>query len=90
MDGKEIITALGAVYKACATIMDGDGCDSCPLKYSCIDETSFAEICDMIPADCFDEMIELAENIDYSSGADWDTIRKADIEERMIDAEWGI
>ena len=94
MKGKEIVKALSSVFDACGTIIDGGACNACPLKYSCLNDTTFTEICDLIPMGAFDEMLGLAEDIEYKCNEDdasdyWDMKRKADLEERMIDIGWG-
>ena len=39
----EFIDYLGEVYDACGYIHDMGGCDKCPIKHNCLDETTVTE-----------------------------------------------
>lgn len=92
--GEKITDMLYEILNACGTIEEAHACDSCPMRYNCLDTESFGYISSAVPAKRFDELLGFAADIDnYSNEQDaadyWDTKRKADIEERMIDMEWG-
>ena len=93
MTGKEITKAIEAVISACSKIEEHSACDDCPLHYLCLDETPVVEISDLVSSSLWDEFMEYASNADYSEedakAQHADFKRKYDIEERMIDDEYG-
>ena len=95
MKGREIINALAEVFQACSNISEAGICDKCPIRYNCIDDTTFSEICSFVSIGEFDEMIGLGKDADdYANEQDMadyiaDQQRKMEVEERMIDEAYG-
>lgn len=94
-DGKEIARAFELIFEACGEIKDHDACDDCPLHYVCLEdsEVSVIDLGDLISATVWDEFLDHAQRAEYSKeirDAQYaDFKRKYDIEERMIDDEYG-
>lgn len=96
--GWEFGDALEALYKACDSIRYADGCEDCPLEYRCLADNTFVTVAHEVPFAIFDEMLDYAvECRDRTDEVDieneyalyMDERRQIDIEERMIDEEYG-
>ena len=96
--GWEFGEALDKLYQACDSIRYADECDNCPLEYKCIAVNTFWTVAREVPFEIFEEMLDYAEDCrdttderdienEYALYADAQC--KADLEERMIDEEYG-
>ena len=94
-NAKEIARAFELIFEACGNIKDHDACDDCPLHYLCLEdpEVSVIDLGDLISATSWDEFLTCSERAEYSKAkcaAQYaDFKRKYDLEERMIDDEYG-
>lgn len=94
IESKEIARAFDVLFEACENIKDHDGCDECPLRYMCLEDSEESVIgyADLMSASSWDEFLEYADNVTFSEDdmvAQYaDAKRKADLEERMIDDEY--
>ena len=103
-DIKMILDALNLLHTACQNIDGLGGCDKCPLngrsskQRNCLEETDVLTLAENVTASQFEEFLGFSDDVeDYMNMTeqDWeasyaDQARKMDIEERMIDEEWGI
>ena len=97
-DIKMILDALNLLHTACQNIDGLGGCDKCPIKPNCLEGTDVMTVAEEVTAGQFEKFLGFSDDVeDYMSMTeqDWeasyaDQARKMDIEERMIDEEWGI
>ena len=93
--GWEFGEALDKLYQACDSIRYARACDDCPLEYKCIATNTFWTVAREVPFEEFEEMLNFAEDCrDTTDERDIEALyadrqRKAEAEERMIDAEYG-
>ena len=52
------------LYYACVTIKDAGGCDRCPLRNICLEETSYMTVCDELSSGAIDELLDFADDIE--------------------------
>ena len=94
-DIKMIVGALDLLHSACENINGLGGCDRCPLKRNCLEETDVLTLSEDVTASQFENFLGFSDDVeDYKDEQDWeasyaDQARKMEIEERMIDEEWG-
>ena len=94
-DIKMILGALDLLHAACENINGLGGCDRCPIRLNCIEMTEALTLAEDVTAKQFEEFLGLSDDMDnYMDEQDWkasyaDQARKMEIEERMIDEEWG-
>lgn len=60
----DFMDSLGTIYEACGYINDAGGCDRCPIKHNCLDDTSVAEFANFVTKGSLKEMLDLAEDIE--------------------------
>lgn len=60
----EFIDYLGEVYDACRYIHDMGGCDKCPMKNNCLDETTVSEFANFCTKGAVKEMLDFAEDVE--------------------------
>lgn len=60
----EFIDYLGEVYDACGYIHDMGGCDKCPMKNNCLDETTVSEFANFCTKDSVKEMLDFADDVE--------------------------
>ncbi|MBQ1295095.1 MAG: hypothetical protein IIY21_13720 [Clostridiales bacterium] len=58
------IDALEDIYEACASIQDAGGCDKCPIKHNCLDDTSVAEFANFCTRGSLEEFMGFAEDVE--------------------------
>lgn len=84
---REIVNGMEKAYLLCQTISDGSGCDRCPLRSSCLEETPYLEVADNIAIGTWEEFTEFADDVaNYISDEDMrahfdDMARKAERDE---------
>lgn len=62
------IDALEDIYNACGSIQDAGGCDACPIKHNCLDDTSVSEFANFCTKDSLNEFMGFAEDVEnYAS-----------------------
>lgn len=95
-DAQWILNALDLAADTCQTIQENGGCDRCPLYTTCLDENNFLDVAYAFNVDHWRDFLGFADDINgYISNEDaealyWDDRRKMEIEERMIDEEYGL
>lgn len=62
MSGKHAVKVLETIFDACTHISEAKACSRCPLFYNCINDTPFAEVCDMVSIGAFEEFFRLADD----------------------------
>ena len=68
----EFIDYLGEVYDACGYIKDAGGCDKCPMKNNCLDETTVTESANFCTQGAVKEMLDFADDVeDFISEEDY-------------------
>lgn len=70
----EFIDYLGEVYDACGYIHDMGGCDKCPIKHNCLDETTVTEFANFCTKGTVKEMLDFADDVEKYVTADEDYI----------------
>lgn len=93
MDGKAITEMLTNLSEACQVIQDKDMCGDCPIKNNCfcVRGVTVWDICMDTNAKSFDDFLKLADYAEYYISDEdrealyADDLRKAELEERMID-----
>lgn len=70
----EFIDYLGEVYDACGYIHDMGGCDKCPMKNNCLDETTVTEFANFCTKGTVKEMLDFADDVEKYVTADEDYI----------------
>ena len=100
-DIKMIVGALDLLHAACENIQGLGDCDRCPLngrsskQRNCLEETDVLTLAEDVTASQFENFLGFSDDVeDYMDEQDWeasyaDQARKMEIEERMIDEEWG-
>lgn len=87
----KFIDLLEVIYDACTYIQEAGGCDRCPIRNNCIDDTSVAEFADFVTKGSLTEMLDLADDIENYGNeqdmADYYAELKAQTE-RELEAEW--
>ena len=95
-DVQMIFGALDLLHASCERISGLGGCDRCPIKPNCLEITDALTLAEDVTVRQFDQFLSLSSDMDnYMDEQDWiaseaDQARKMEIEERMIDEEWGI
>ena len=92
-----IASKIVSIFEGLATVCEGikefGACSECPLKYICLDDTSTLDLADLLSEATWSEFLEYAKEShisDADAEADYaDRARKADMEEAMIDEEYG-
>lgn len=84
----EFIDYLGEVYDACGHIQNMGGCDKCPMKHNCLDETSVTEFANFCTKQTVKEMLDFADDVeDYiheQELAEWEATNRW----KGIDPSW--
>lgn len=94
-EAKLIAEAFEILSYACYNIKDYDACEDCPRRHMCLEDTesSIIENADLVGASAWEEFLDYSYNAHASDEvrkAEYaDMMRKMDIEERMIDDEYG-
>ena len=70
----DFIDYLGEVYDACGYIHDMGGCDKCPMKNNCLDETTVTEFANFCTKGTVKEMLDFADDVEKYVTADEDYI----------------
>lgn len=70
----EFIDYLGEVYDACEYIHDMGGCDKCPIKHNCLDETTVTEFANFCTKGTVKEMLDFADDVEKYVTTDEDYI----------------
>ena len=70
----EFIDYLGEVYDACGYIHDMGGCDKCPMKNNCLDETTVSEFANFCTKGTVKEMLDFADDVEKYVTTDEDYI----------------
>jgi hypothetical protein len=89
---KEISKAFERISDVCFSIKESGACDECPMKYVCLEDESAITLADLICSDTWQEFLDYEDKAAEKCSRDnavneyWDNKRKADIEERWIDA----
>lgn len=69
---REFIDYLGEVYDACGYIHEMGGCDKCPIKHNCLDETTVTEFANFCTKGAVKEMLDFADDVEnYISEEDY-------------------
>ena len=94
-DARETSRVIDLMFEACEDIRDKDGCSECPLRSACLNdpEICFMDIFESSYPNIWDDFYNYADNLEYPK-ADLDAqnadfLRKLEIEERMLDDEYG-
>ena len=58
---EEIMQGLGEILTACGIIEETDGCDKCPIKFNCIDETPVGVFENLVSTDRLSAFLKYAE-----------------------------
>lgn len=67
------IDLLGVIYEACGTIQDAGGCDVCPIKHNCLNDTSVAEFANFCTKGSLEEFLGFADGAEnYANEQDMD------------------
>jgi hypothetical protein len=67
------IDLLGVIYEACGTIQDAGGCDKCPIKHNCLNDTSVAEFANFCTKGSLEEFLGFADDAEnYANAQDMD------------------
>ena len=62
------IDLLGVIYEACGSIFDAGGCDVCPIKNNCLDDTSVAEFANFCTRGSLSDFLDFAGDVEnYAS-----------------------
>lgn len=61
MKAEEIMQGLGEILTACGIIEETDGCDKCPIKFNCIDETPVGVFENLVSTDSLNAFLKYAE-----------------------------
>lgn len=77
MTNKEIVYRfqdhLETLYEACGSIQYAGGCDKCPLKTNCLDDTSVSEFANFTTKRALKEFLDFADDIEnYNNEQDMD------------------
>lgn len=86
-----LVTTLNEVFEVCGYLQAEGGCDGCPLRLTCIDDTSVFEFADSITRNRIEEFLKYSE--DYENRMDEqdyiasiaDNERKDDVWQGYID-----
>ena len=101
-DAQWIFNALDLAASTCQTIDEANACNACPLYTACIDVNAITDIAFEITAEQWTDFLDFAEDIDeYLEDREInseenqralyaDFQRKYEVEERMIDEEYGL
>ncbi len=60
----DFITSLGDLYDTCGFIQDAGGCDRCPLKGNCLDETTLNEFANFVTKGNIREFLGFGEDVE--------------------------
>lgn len=62
-----LISCLNEVFENCGYIQDAGACDGCPLRLTCMDDTSVTEFADTVTRANIKEFMDYAEDVeDYA------------------------
>ena len=95
-DIRMILGALDLLHTACEEISSLNGCERCPIRGDCLEECDVLDLAEELSVGELEEFLAFSDDIqDYKSEQDWEALyadeaRKMEIEERMIEEEWGI
>lgn len=64
----DFIDALGTIYDACGYIKDNGGCDACPIKHNCIDETDVTEFANFVTKGSLKEFLDFSDDVERWAG----------------------
>lgn len=66
------IDLLGVIYDACGSIQDAGGCDVCPIKHNCLNDTSVAEFANFCTKGSLKEFLDFADDAEnYANEQEW-------------------
>ena len=64
----DFMDSLGTIYDACGFIQDAGGCDKCPIKHNCLNETSVTEFANFCTKGSLKEFLDFADDVEnYAS-----------------------
>lgn len=94
-NGTSIVEMLRVLAEACEVIQGKNECSGCPMKADCFCEqgVTFWDVCNDTTIYNFDSFLKYADEVEYrvseedSKALHADDLRKAELEERMIDEE---
>ena len=97
MSGKDFVNSelIRTMYEACDVITEAGGCNRCPLKNCCLDDSSFRTVCEEATVKQIDDFLGFSDDIEEHNNEDdmfsyyADTKRKADIEDASIWERYG-
>ncbi len=68
----KFIDLLEVIYEACGSIQDAGGCDKCPIKHNCLNDTSVAEFANFCTKGSLTEFMGFAEDVqNYEREQEW-------------------
>lgn len=69
----EFMEYLEKIYDACGQIKDAGGCDRCPIRHNCIDDTPVAEFASFCTKRSLKEFLDLADDVEqFANEQDYD------------------
>ena len=67
-DAMKFINLLEVIYEACGSIQDAGGCDVCPIKHNCLNDTAVADFANFCTKGSLKEFLGFAEDVEnYAS-----------------------
>ena len=66
-DAMKFINLLEVIYEACGSIQDAGGCDKCPIKHNCLDDTSVAEFANFCTRGSLSDFLDFAGDVENYS-----------------------
>ena len=60
----DFIDSLGTIYDACGYIQDAGGCDVCPIKHNCLNDTSVTEFANFCTKGSLIEFLGFADDVE--------------------------
>lgn len=85
----DLINSFGYLFDNCTYIQDAGGCDRCPLKTTCLDDTSVSEFIDSVTDNRIEEFLGFGEDVEnYANEQDMQNYHewmKAEMEREL----WG-
>jgi hypothetical protein len=68
----DFIDSLGTIYDACGYIQDAGGCDVCPIKHNCLNETAVADFANFCTKGSLKEFLDFADDAEnYANEQEW-------------------
>lgn len=87
---KAFMDALESVFDGCTGIRDAGGCDRCPIRHKCIDDTSVSEFADTTTKGSIIEFFDFAKDVEeYANAQDrMDYLEELNAQTRREVDEW--